>query len=208
MMKASTMRRSLLLLPVALAACSVLPDRPYRETLRFALAPERPQHQAPRPGAPVLLVRSMRAAPGMDQRGLRSEAAGGEVTQDFWAEWSAPPAELAEEALRHWLLASGAFAAVTAPGSRLRSRLVLESELVRLQTEPAAGRAHATLSALLLDQESERDDTRILGQFLAEGTAPLPANADPAQAAAAMSEALGQALAALERQIIAALPRR
>jgi hypothetical protein len=39
-----TRRAALLLALVApLAACSVLPDRPYQEVQRFALAPERPQ---------------------------------------------------------------------------------------------------------------------------------------------------------------------
>ncbi len=202
-------RRPLLLaLPLLLAGCSVLPDRPYREVRRFALAAERPAALPPIPGRPALLLRGVRAAPGMDQRGLRSVGADGQVTQDFWAEWAAPPAELVEEALRRWLAASGRFGAITAPGSRLRAGLVLEAELLRLQAEPAAGRARASLAGLLLQEAPESGaPTRILGQIQAEGSAPLPPGADPARAAAAMGAALGQALAALETELVAALPR-
>ncbi len=222
-------RRPLLLaLPLLLAGCSVLPDRPYREVRRFALAPERPTALAvtpeqpataspapgrlvtasPAPGRPTLLLRGVRAAPGLDQRGLRALGADGQVTQDFWAEWAAPPAELVEEALRRWLAASGQFAAVTASGSRLRSGLVLEAEVLRLQTEPAARRARAGLAGLLLLESAESGTaTRILGQLQAEGTAPLPPGNDPALAAAAMSAALGQALAVLETRVVAVTPR-
>ena len=78
-----------------------------------------------------------RAAPGMDVRGLRLVGADGQVSTGYWQEWAAPPAELAEEALRRWLAASGRFSAVTLPGSRLRANYVLEGELIRLQAEPA-----------------------------------------------------------------------
>ncbi len=201
-------RRQLLALPLLLAGCSVLPDRPYREVRRFALTPERPVTAPPPAAGPVLLLRGMRAAPGLDQRGLRSLSADGQVTQDFWAEWAAPPAELAEEATRRWLAASGHFAAITAPGSRLRAGLVLEAELLRLQAEPGARRARATLAGLLLREAPESGaPTRILAQLQAEGSAPLSPGDDPALAAAAMRAALGQALAGLEAQIVAAMPR-
>jgi hypothetical protein len=151
----------------------------------------------------------MRAAPGLDQRGLRSLGADGQVTQDFWAEWAAPPADLAEEATRRWLAGSGQFAAITAPGSRLRAGLVLEAELLRLEVEPGARRARATVAGLLLLEAPESGaPTQILGQLQADGTAPLPPGEDPALAAAAMNAALGQALAGLETRIVAAMPGR
>ncbi len=202
-------RRPLLLaLPVLLAGCSVLPDRPYREVRRFTLAPERPGPLPPAPRGPALLLRGLRAAPGLDQRGLRRLDANGQVSLDFWAEWAAPPAELAEEATRRWLAASGRFAAIAAPGSRLRTGLVLEAELTRLHTEPAGGRARAGLAGLLLLEAPESGTApRILGQFQAEGAAPLPAGEDAALAAAAMTAALAQALGVLEGQIVAAMPR-
>ncbi|MCB4822766.1 ABC-type transport auxiliary lipoprotein family protein [Roseicella aerolata] len=205
-------RRGLLLLAAGLPACTVLPDRPYQPAQRFALAPERPPSPAPARRGPVLLLRTLRAAPGMDQRGLRILGPRGEVTVEFWAEWTAPPADLVEEALRRWLLASGRFTAVTAPGSRLRPELILEGELTALQAEPAAGMARASLSALLLTDGT--GGSRVLGQFLAEGTASLPGGprADgrvvAAEAAAAMSEALAAALTSLERDLAGAIGRR
>jgi ABC-type uncharacterized transport system auxiliary subunit len=201
-------RRALLLGTPALtlAGCSVLPDRPYQEVRRFALAPERPGQQVALPGAPVLLLRTFRAAPGLDARGLRSLGADGQVAQAYWQEWAAPPAELAEEATRRWLTASGLFAAVTAPGSRLRANLVLEGELIRLQAEPAAGRARAALAVLLL-AESEAAPTRILAQLQPEAAAPL-AGSDGAAAAAAMAAALAGTLAALEAALPGLLSRR
>jgi len=207
-------RRAVFLAALALPACSVLPDRPYQQTQRFILAPERPPgSRPPAKRGPVLLLRTMRAAPGLDQRGLRVLGPRDDVTVDFWNEWTAPPADLVEEALRRWLLASGRFSAVTAPGSRLRSELVLEAELTRLQAEPVAGIARASLSALLL-ASGNAGDSRVLGQFLADGTAPLPGGprADgkvaAADAAAAMSAALGDALAKLEAALAGAIGRR
>lgn len=190
------LRRSLLLLP--LTGCSVLPDRPYQEVRRFALAPERPAQATPAPNAPVLLLRGLRAAPGLEARGLRRVGAGGLMQEDPYAEWAAPPAELAEEALRRWLLASGRFRAVTAPGSRLRAPLVLEAELLRLQVEPGAARAG--LAALLLAEENGREGARVLGQFTAEGRVPF-AGGDAVAEAAAMNAALGAALAGLEARL-------
>ncbi len=198
-------RRALVLGATVLAGCSVLPDRPYQESRRYLLAPARPAADTPRRGAPVLLVRVMRAAPGLDQRGLRRVEPDGRVTLAFWDEWASPPAEGAEEALRRWMLASGLFSAVTAPGSRLAADVIMEAELVRLAALPARGEAQAALSVLVLSSPS-RDvaaEARPLGQILAEGTAPLTGGADPAPAAmaAAMSQALGAALADLERKL-------
>ncbi|MBL6458746.1 membrane integrity-associated transporter subunit PqiC [Belnapia sp. T6] len=201
-------RRAVLLTPL-LAGCSVLPERPYRETQRFALAPERPQRAQPPRGAPVLLIRSLRAAPGLEGRGLRSLGTDGRITTTYWQEWAAPPAELVEEALRRWLIASGRFAAVTQPGSRLRADLVLEAELIRLEASPAAGQGRAALSVLLLAEPgSGPGEARILGQFVADGVAPLPGDAPPEAAASAMAAALAAALADLEARLVRILPVR
>jgi cholesterol transport system auxiliary component len=211
-------RRRFLLLPGVLAAvpaCTAF-NRPYREVQRYALAPERPRREPPSRRGPVLLLRSVRAAPGMDARGLRILGAGGQVDTEFYNEWAAPPVELVEEAMRQWLASCGLFAAVVSPGSRLRAGLVLEAELLRLHAEPRAGLARAGLAALLLDEPREGAAPRILGQFTPEGTAPLPGGArredtvSAADAAAAMREALAAALAELERDLRAAVraPRR
>jgi len=195
-------RRSLVLL-AGLAGCSVLPDRPYQATTRFALAPEPPRRGAAGPRRPVLLLRTLRAAPGLEIRGLRSIGADGTVQSDPWSEWAAPPAELAEEALRRWLAASGRFSAITAPGSRLRADYVLEGELFQLETVPTAGIARAGYSLLLLAQP-EGGEARLLTTIIAEGTAPLPAGGAAAGQAEAMRAALAAALADAERRIGAA----
>src|SRR5918997_6744312 len=103
------LRPHLLLLPLpALGpACSVLPSRPYQEVQRYTLLPERPRREPPARRGPVLLLRSVRAAPGMDARGLRIVGAGGQVDTEFYNEWAAPPVELVEEAMRQWLAGSG-----------------------------------------------------------------------------------------------------
>jgi ABC-type uncharacterized transport system auxiliary subunit len=193
-------------LPALGASCSAF-NRPYQEVQRYALLPERPRREPPARRGPVLLLRSVRAAPGMDNRGLRIVGAGGQVDTAYYHEWAAPPVEAAEEAMRQWLAASGLFAAVVSPGSRLRPNLVLEAELLRLQAEPRAGVARAGLAALLLDETRDGAQPRILGQFTPEGTAPLPGGARrddklPAdEAAAAMRDALAAALAELERDL-------
>jgi ABC-type uncharacterized transport system auxiliary subunit len=196
------MKRRALLLAFPLAACgSVLPDRPYVEVKRFPLRAARPQG-APGRGRRVLEVRLMRAAPGMEARGLRALRADGTESVDYYAEWSAPPAELAEEALRRWLSASGLFSGVVAPGSRARADFILECELTGLVADLGRREARAGLSAVLLrDRDGE---TQVLTQLAVTGTAPLPAPAAdgtlPAEAqAAGMNEAFTAALGALER---------
>ena len=201
----SPARRGLLLLLPALAGCSVLPSRPYQEVQRFSLAPERPQTSPPPARGPVLLLRPLRAAPGMDARGLRMLGAGGQVTTGYWHEWTAPPVELAEEALRRWLTASGIISAVTAPAPPPAPD--------RAESEPAVARA--ALSVLLLSQApGSGGQPRILGQFMPEGTAPLAGgpwrdgDVPGPTAAAGMSAALAMALTALERDLRAAVRAR
>ena len=188
-------RRALLFAPALLAGCSVLPERPYIETLRFPLTPERlPPPAAGRPRR-VLLVRMMRAAPGLDVRGLRSIRRDGTEAVEFYAEWVAPPAEAAEDALRRWLAASLRFLAVVAPGTRARVDLVLESELTALVADLRRNEARAGLSVVLLREGGLSSD--VVLQRAITGRAPL-AGEQPAQMAAAMVAALGAALADLE----------
>lgn len=195
-------RRLLLGFPLGLpllAGCSVLPDRPFIESQRFTLSPRR---EGP-PGARTrhaLLLRSMRAAPGLEQRGLRRVPGEGRVEVAAYEEWVAPPAELTELALRQWLVASGRFTAVTSPGSRLATFLVLETELVALQVEPEGARA--ALAGLLLGQAGGLGDARVLGQTVVEGRSPVAPGADASQRAAAMQVALAQAFDRLESWIV------
>jgi cholesterol transport system auxiliary component len=188
-------RRLLLAAPALVAGCSVLPERPYVETLRFPLNPERPAGAARGQGRRVLLVRLMRAAPGQQVRGLRSLRRDGTEAVEFYAEWVAPPAEAAEDALRRWLAASLRFAAVVAPGTRARTDLVLEAELTALVADLRTGEARAGLSVVLLREGALSSD--VVLQRAITGRAPL-AGEQPAQMAAGMVTALGAALAELE----------
>lgn len=193
-------RRHLLLgaLP-ALAACSVLPDRPYVEVSRFPLSPRRqPSLPAPARGK-VLLVRLMRAAPGLDQRGLRSIRPDGTEKVDYYAEWAAPPAEAAEEAIRRWLGDAGLFGGIVSPGTRARYDLVLEAEISELVADLGRREARVRLSALLLQEAGLGG--RVLVQATPSGRVPLGEGEGAPMLAQAMVAAFGQALAGLEAAI-------
>ena len=195
-----TLRRMLLIAPL-LVGCSVLPDRPFVETRRFPLEPRR--EGPPRSGRArrSLLVRTLRAGAGMETRNLRTIRPDGTESLDFYAEWAAPPAEAAEQALRRWLLDSRLFAAILAPVSRVTPDFVMEGELTRLAAVQGEGIARAELTLLLVD---ERNGSRLVGQMVSGGSAPLPggtAAPTPEQAAGAMAAALGHALASLEQAL-------
>ena len=197
-------RRALLLAaPFLASACSVLPDRPYQEVLRYALEPRRQGEGWRGKGRRLLLLRTLRAPPALDVRGLLSVRPDGTEEIDFYAEWIAPPAEAAEQALRRWLIDARLFAAVLAPGSRANADLVLEGELTRLvanRANRAKGQAEAELNFVLI---SEREASpRVLGQMLSTGTTALPSGALRSdQAAAAMNAALANAFASLEQAL-------
>lgn len=194
-------RRLMLIAPFALAACSVLPDRPYVETRRFPLEPRRDAPPRTGRGRRTLLVRTIRAGAGMETRSLRTIRPDGTESLDFYAEWAAPPAEAAEQALRRWLLESRLFAAILAPGTRVTPDFVLEGEITRLAADQGAGLARAEMTLLLVD---ERNGSRLVGQMVSTGTAPLAsgtAQPTPGQAAEAMVGALGNALASLEQAL-------
>jgi uncharacterized lipoprotein YmbA len=190
-------RRLLLAAPLALPACSLLPDRPHVPARRYQLDPRRPAAHPAAAGAPVLLVRRLRATPGLLDLALRRQRPDGAYEVAAFEEWIAPPADLAEAALRTWLAASGRFAAVVAPGSRAEASLVLEAQLLTLESRPT--QAVAELAGVLLREE--RLSTRLLTSFRVAGEAPLSPGADwPAQAAA-QAAALGLAFGRLEAAI-------
>ncbi len=205
-----TRRAGLLALPL-LAGCSVL-DRPYVETLRFPLQPVRPAAmtvglppsaaRGGRPRQPTLMIRALRAAPGLEARGLRVIRADGTERIDPYAEWVAPPNEAVEEQMRRWLAASGLFGGILAQGTRARVDLVMEGQVTALEADLRDGQARASIAVLLLGGD-DGGGARVIGQWAVTGRAPLraatnPDGPPPAAIAAACTEALAGALTALE----------
>lgn len=186
-------RRMLLAAPLALAGCSL--ERPYAERRQWPLVARRGRVDQARRGAPVLLVRGLRAGPGLDVRGLQSLQADGSIRTDFYEEWAAPPAEGVEEALRGWLGASGLFSAVIASGSRVEADQVLEGELTGLWTIPATRQAHIALGVTVLVQSPATIRVRLQRRFTAE--APM-AGTSAREAVEAQSAALAAVLAQVE----------
>ncbi|HWA78785.1 MAG TPA: ABC-type transport auxiliary lipoprotein family protein [Acetobacteraceae bacterium] len=198
------MRRRLFLLglPTALGACASALERPYvaRQDWALTVSPE-PAADSPGParrGRKVLLVRSTLAAPGLGDRGLETLGPDGTMTTSFYNRWAVPPAEGVGASLTQFLAQSGMFAAVLAPGSLADADLTLEPELLALWSEPAAGRAIASLSIVLLATRSLTP--RVLLQATETATAPL-AGQDPESAVNAQLAALS----AVFRKIEAAL---
>ena len=201
-------RRLLLLAPLLLAACtdfSVLPTRPAVEVRRFPLAPQRPGRPIAGEGrgGPVLLLRTLSAAPGLEGAGLRRLRPDGSMDVGFYEEWIAPPAQLAEAALRAWLQASGRFSAVVQPGSRAEAEFILEAQLTALEAVPQAREARAELAGVLLRQGP--GGSRVAATLDVRGRAPLAEGAGVAEEAAAMEAALGVAFTRLEAGVAAAI---
>jgi ABC-type uncharacterized transport system auxiliary subunit len=197
-------RRMLLLsplLPLALAGCSILPDRPDVPVRRFALNPRRPATASPPPRGRVLLVRRVRAVPGLQDFGLRRMRPDGAYEILPYEEWLAPPGDLVDAALRAWLQDSGLFTAVVAQGSRAEADLVLEMQLTVLEAAPAAGRARAGLAGVLLREGRSAGIVRTLE---AQAEAPLAADAGAPEMAQAMSAALALAMGRLEADLASA----
>ena len=197
-------RRILLIAPAMLAACQVLPDRPYQQTRTWPLQVPRDNPAAPASRGPVVLLRELQAAPGLQTRSLLSLQADGSLKANPYELWSAPPAQAVADQLRAWLAGAGLFAGVVAPGSRLHASLVLEAELTALWAEPAAHRARATLGFNILADRG--GDIGLLKQGVAEGSAPLASDDAPAQAAAEIA-ALAAAFGEIEAALQAAMPK-
>jgi ABC-type uncharacterized transport system auxiliary subunit len=187
-------RRAIVALPLLAAGCG-LSERPYEERRQWPLDIPSPATLPPRRGGRVLMVRAIRAGPGLDQRGLQSVQPDGSVRTAFYEEWAVAPALGVEAALARWLAASGRFAAVVAQGSRLAADLTLEGELDALCTEPARGVGRAALSATAL-RTGEGNATILFGRSFA-ADAPL-AGADPPAQVAAMRAALAAIFGQIE----------
>jgi cholesterol transport system auxiliary component len=191
-------RRFALMAPLLLGACSILPDRPYQEKRAWPLIVDQPNVRRPRTRGKVLLVRTVTAAPGLQDRGLLTLQADGSMRTSLYEEWIAPPAAAVEESLRRWLAGSGLFAAVVSPGSRGTPDLVLECELTALWADPAAHRTVAGIAFALFDERNRAQ--AVLAQHAVTGTAPLAA-LEPQASVDAQKQALADAFGQIEKDL-------
>ncbi|WP_237217060.1 ABC-type transport auxiliary lipoprotein family protein, partial [Falsiroseomonas oryziterrae] len=164
------MRRRLLLALPLLAGCSIFPDRPNVPVRRFDLSPRRPTSRRAPSGAAVVLLRQVRAVPGVQDLGLRTAQPDGSFDIAVYDQWIAPPGDLADAALRAWLQASGLFSAVLSPGTRGEAPLSIEAQLTVLEAAPQAGEARAALAGVLLRDAG--GTSRVVLPFDVRGRAP------------------------------------
>jgi cholesterol transport system auxiliary component len=197
------MRRRLLLAGAAvIAGCSVLPQHPSVQRREWPLEVARVPELPPRRRGRVLLVRSVRAAPGLEERGLQWLQPDGSVHVDFYEEWAVPPAQAVEDELRQWLGDAGLFSAVATPGSRLNADLVLEGELTAFSADLKAGVARASLALVLLDQRPS--PIRVMLQKTETADVQLTGN-DPSALVESLKAALVEVLRKAERDVAAAV---
>jgi cholesterol transport system auxiliary component len=198
------MRRRLLLgMAGALSACSLLPQPAYVQRRDWPLDVTRSgAAAAPNRRGRVLLVRNIRAGPGLEARGLQWLQSDGSVHVDFYEQWAVPPAQAVEDALRQWLADAGLFRAVVAPGSRLNADYVLEGELLSFIADLKSGVARVGLSLVLLDQR--QGSTKVLLQRTESAEVRL-AGSEPPQIVDAMKAALADVLGRTTSDVAAAI---
>jgi ABC-type uncharacterized transport system auxiliary subunit len=179
----------------------VLPEQPYVQRREWPLDVQRSPILPPRSRGRVLLVRAVRASPGLEVRGLQWLQRDGSLHVDFYEQWAVPPAQAVEDDLRQWLAGAGLFRSVLAPGSRLDADLVLEGELTAFLADLKAGVARTSLALVLLDQRSGA--AKVLMQRTETAEEPL-AGTDPPALVASLKAALVAVLGKAERDIAAA----
>ena len=197
-------RRWLLGGAAALAGCSVLPQTPYLQKRDWPLVARRPSALSPAKKGPVLLVRSITAAPGLEDRGLQWLLSDGSLHLDFYEQWAVPPAQAVEDALRLWLADAGLFSAVVSPGSMVTPDLALEGELTAFLGDPNAHVARAGLALVLMDQRPKT--AKVLLQKTEAAESPL-ADTQPTSVVTALRAALAAVLGETERDLTALLRR-
>jgi len=210
-------RRIILAAPLALGACtSLLPAQKYEPRTNWPLQPAPPAPAASAGNGPVLMIRPIAAAPGLDSRGLQSLAADGSLKVDYYNLWAVAPADAVTQALLDWSQASGVFSAVVIPGSRVQPDLIVEGELTELLADPGRREARAALTLVFIKPAGTLAGTALpVAQTRLQATAPLQGD-DPAAMAAAQNNALSglltQAMTQLERasrdNAVAGMPGR
>jgi cholesterol transport system auxiliary component len=195
-------RRLILLSPLALSACGgLLPAPSYIPRTNWPLQPTPPATEPPNPAGPILLIRAIAAAPGLDVQGIRALAADGSLTVDYYNLWAVNPADAATQALIAFTQASGAFAAIVSPGTRLTPSLILEGELTEFLADTPASTFRAALSIVVIKNSPGLASPDIpLTQQTLTASIPLTSTTPSAEAAAGV-----QALASLATQAVAVL---
>lgn len=205
------MRRRALLLtaPLGLASCaSLLPAQKYIPRINWPLQPPPPAARLSATGAinprgPILLVRAVNPAPGLEQRGLQSLDDNGSLSIDYYNLWAVPPAAALTQGLISWAQASGDFAAVITPGSRLTPDLIIEGTLSELLFDQASRQAQARMTFLVI-----KPATTITGFAQPLVQASLSASApDQGEGPAGQVQAQTTAVAGLLSQAMAVLER-
>jgi ABC-type uncharacterized transport system auxiliary subunit len=192
-------RRAVVLgLPIAMAGCG-LSERPYVDQRQWPLIvrPALPP-LPPSGGGPVLEVREVRPAPGLEGRGLQTLRADGSIATAFYEQWAVPPAEGVEDSLRLWLAQTGKFAAVVGPGTRADVDVTLSGELTALWTDAPARLGRATIAVVAIDMRPP--SRRILLQRTFSGAATVAETNPAAEVRAqlgALADVFGQIAAAL-----------
>lgn len=195
-------RRSLLLGLAGLGGCSLLPQTQAVQRRDWPLDLHRDAASRQPPRGRVLLVRNLRAAPGLEQRGLQWLQRDGSVHVDFYEQWAVPPAQAVEDDIRGWLANSGVFSAVVAPGSRLNAGFVLEGELQVFMADLNTGTARVAVALVLLDQRP--GTAKVLLQKTETAEAKL-ASTDAPAIVAAIKTALKEVLQQIEADVVGAL---
>jgi cholesterol transport system auxiliary component len=195
-------RRWVLAGTASLAGCSLLPQAPYVQRRDWPLDVNRPSVVPRNQRGRVLLLRTVRAGPGLDARGMQWLQRDGSLHVDFYEQWAVPPAQAVENDLRQWLADSGRFSAVVAAGSRLNADLVLEGELDTFVADPNTGMARVALALVLIDQR--QGSTTVLLQRTVAAEVRLGGGQPPA-IADAMRAAIVDVLRQTEMDIAAAM---
>ena len=195
------MRRRWLLGGVAaLGGCSLL-QTPYVQRRDWPLEVRRASVVPPKRRGRVLLVRAVRAGPGLDERGMQWLQRDGSLHVDFYEQWAVPPAQAVEDDLRQWLADAGLFSAVVAPGSRLNADFVVEGELDTFVADLNTGVARVVLALVLLDQR--QSSIKVLLQRSKSAEVRL-SGSEPTTIADAMKAAIAEVLTRTEADVAAA----
>ncbi|MFN3398394.1 MAG: ABC-type transport auxiliary lipoprotein family protein [Sulfurimicrobium sp.] len=138
----------------ALAGCASLQPVKHESANTFALEARITRGAAmPSPDAPNLVVSPARAWAGFDSPRMAYVRTPHKLEYFAKNQWIDSPARMLTPLLIQAAESSGAFGAVSAPGSGVAAQLRLESEIVRLQQEFTAlpSRVRFTLRVQLID---------------------------------------------------------